>query len=67
MKKTVWELEPGEVIELDGKRYVWKKDIRQRHPSIGVVPIRILCNIENRKEELRFIYGLGEYEVVDHL
>lgn len=63
---NVWNMKPDDVVLIGGKRFRLKRDFKQHRPTIGVVPIRELVEIENKKNKQRFIYGIDvELEVLD--
>ena len=50
MKKKIWDIVPGDIVLLSGKRYRWLKDVNKRMPGFGVVPNRILVNVDDPKD-----------------
>jgi len=65
MKKHIWNLTPEDIVVFpeDGF-YRWNRDFRKRQPMIGVVTIRELVAISDKKKRHWFIRGI-EVEVVD--
>ncbi len=62
MKKKIWDIAPGDIILLNGKRYKWLKDVNKRMPTIGVVPNRILVNVDN-PEDISIWYRNYEVDI----
>ena len=50
MKKKIWDITPEDIVILSGKRYKWLKDVNKRMPALGVMPNRILVNVDDPKD-----------------
>jgi len=67
MKKHIWDLTPDDIVALPMRGFFrWNRDFKQRRPGIGVVLIRELVAISDKKERQRFIRGM-EVEVVTNI
>ncbi len=63
-KKNIWDIAPEDIVLLGGKRYRWLKDIRKRMPTLGVVPNRVLVNVDDPKDTNRWFLN-SEVEIED--
>lgn len=64
MQKNVWTLIDSDIVIIGNKKYRFQKDIRQFRPTLGVVPIRILVNVDDKDDVQKFIYN-ADVEVED--
>ena len=59
MKKKIWDIAPGDIVLLNGKRYKWLKDANKRMPAH-----RILVNVDN-PEDISIWYRNFEVDLVE--
>jgi hypothetical protein len=59
MKKNIWDVTPDDIVAFPGRGFFrWNRDFRARVPMLGVVKIREMVAISDKREKQKFIRGM---------